>query len=88
MTEPFIDLSSHVTLNLEDDGLQVGLIPHNGGVGVLLSLRTDLGKFVIGMSPGHLQVLYAVIKNLATFTPEQYKAAYDQLLAIAQQDQP
>lgn len=87
MTEPFIDLSSHVTLNLEDDGLRVGLIPHNGGVGVLLSLHTDLGRFVIGMSPNHLQVLYAVIKNLTSFTPEEYQAAYDRLLNLAKQEE-
>jgi len=87
VTEAFIDLSSHVTLNLEDDGLRVGLIPHNGGVGVLLSLHTDLGKFVVGLAPNHLQVLWAILRNLTSFTPEEYKQAYDELVALSQQEE-
>ena len=85
--QPLIDLTNHIRLNLEDDGLRVGLVPHDGGIGVLLSLHSDLGKFVVGLAPNHLQVLWAILRNVATFTPEQYKAAYDQLVAIADQEQ-
>lgn len=88
MTEPLIDLTKHIRLHLEDDGLRVGLVPHDGGIAILLTLTTDLGRFVIGLNPNHLQVLWAILRNIATFTPEQYKAAYDQLLAIAQQEEP
>lgn len=87
MTAAFIDLDNFIRLHLEDDGLRVGLIPHDGGIAILLTLTTDLGRFVVGLNPGHLQVLWAVLRNIANFTPEEYKTAYDQLLAAAQQEQ-
>lgn len=85
--QPLIDLNNFIRLHLEDDGLRVGLIPHDGGIAILLTLTTDLGKFVVGLSPGHLQVLWAVLNNVANFTTDEYKAAYDQLLEIAQQEE-
>ncbi len=88
MTDAFIDLNDFIRLHLEDDGLRVGLIPSDGGIAILLTLATDLGKFVVGLNANHLQIIYAILQNIANFTTEEYKAAYDQLLAIAQQDQP
>ena len=82
--QAFIDLNNHITLNIEDDGLKVGLVPHDGGIAILLTLTTDLGRFVVALSPDHLQVLYNVLKNMATLSPEQYQAAYDQILALHQ----
>ena len=87
MTEAFIDLTKHVRLDLEPDGLRVGLVPHDGGIGVLLTLHSDLGKFVVGLAPNHLQVLWAILRNLTSFSAEQYKQAYDELLALAQQEE-
>ena len=84
---PVIDLSSHVRLDLEDDGLRVGLVPVDNGIAILLTLTTDLGKFVVGLNAGHIQMLYAVIRNIANFTPQQYKAAYDQLVTLSQGDE-
>lgn len=88
MTEAFIDLDKFIRLHLEDDGLRVGLVPHDGGIAILLTLTTDLGKFVVGLNPGHLQVLWAVLRNIATYSPEEYQKAYTELLALAQQEEP
>ena len=85
--QPLIDLADHIQLNLQDDGLRVGLVPVDGGIAILLTLTTDLGRFVVGLNPGHLQVLWAVLRNIANFTPEQYKKAYDQLVALAEQEE-
>ena len=87
-TNPFIDLDSFITLHLEKSGgLQVGLIPVDDGIAIVLTLTTDLGRFSVPLNRDHLVVLYSVLKNIANFTPEQYKTAYDQLLTLAQQEQ-
>ena len=87
MTDAFIDLSNHVTLGLEKDGLRVGLIPHDGGIALVLTMTTDLGRFSVPLNRDHLIVLYSVLKNIANFTTEEYTAAYNQLAALAQQEE-
>ncbi len=87
MTEAFIDLDKFITLQLEDDGLRVGLIPHDGGIALVLTLTTDLGRFSVPLNRDHLVVLYSVLKNIANFTAEEYTDAYNQLAALAQQEE-
>lgn len=84
--DPVIDLSGFITINLNDNGLKVGLIPDNGGIALCLTMATDLGRFVVGLGRDDIKCIYNTVHSLIGLTPDQYKATYENLVSIAKQN--
>ncbi len=83
---PVMDIHEFITLNIEDDGLKVGLIPDGGSIAVCLTIETDLGKFVVGLGREDIRTIYNTIDSLVSLTPDQYKETYANLRAVAKQE--
>jgi hypothetical protein len=83
---PVIDLTDYITLNINDDGLKVSLIPADGGIAVCLTMATDLRSFVVGLGRDDIKTIYHAIDNVIALDDDQYRQAYDNLVRIAEQE--
>jgi hypothetical protein len=87
MTDPMIDLTDYITLNLDDDdSLKVGLIPADGGIAVCLTMATDLGSFVVGLGRDDIKTIYNAINNVIALDDDQYQQMYDNLILVAKRE--